>query len=285
MTTKEISFLKPLEAAIALCDSFKSIVIKSADDYTAAEAKRKQAREFKAALLVAYNSHQTVIDAKNMQIQKKALEERLDAFNKDVKSGPMAKYEAEQEAIRAAEERRLAAIAKAEADRETARQVAEQKRIFEANEAIRKAAEAAQQKAQDALRAAKSAEAQQKAKEDAAKAQEAARVAQEAAEQARAEATQIKADAAATPAPVVVLEKTTPTVSRRKVYRWRLTTKDGRKYLKAEMTVSTRLKIADIGPLPAELFILSPVLLNEWVDSQGEIAAIPNVLEIRSEMV
>ena len=87
----EVGFLKPLEAAVALCDSFKSIVIKSSDDYTEAESKRKQAREFKAALLVAYNSHPTVIAAKEIQVQKKALEDRLEAFNKDVKSGPMAK--------------------------------------------------------------------------------------------------------------------------------------------------------------------------------------------------
>ena len=267
----EVGFLKPLEAAVALCDSFKSIVIKSSDDYTEAESKRKQAREFKAALLVAYNSHPTVIAAKEIQVQKKALEDRLEAFNKDVKSGPMAKYEAEQERIRQAEEDRLSEIARKEQEAETARLVAEQKAAFDKAEKERKRLEAI---------AAKSKDAEAKAQAIAAAAEAAERAAK-----AREEASLIKAEAAVAPTATVGVERSTPTVSRRKVYKWRLTTKDGRKFLKADMTASTRLKIDELGPVPSSVFVLSPVLLNDFVDSKGELAAIAGVLEVRSEMV
>ena len=269
--TQEIGFLKPLEAAVALCDSFKSIVVKTAEDYTEAEAKRKHARDFKAALILAYNTHPTVVAAKEIQVQKKALEDRLDAFNKDVKSGPMAKYEAEQERIRQAEERRLAEIARKAQEAETARLVAEQKAAWDKAEKERKAAEAVAAKTKDAA----------KRKQ----AEEAARQAAERAEQAKQDAAAIKQDAAMAPPPVIVVERSTPAVSRRKVYKWRLTVKDGRQFIKADMTTSTRIKATEITGLPAHLFILSPVLLNDFVDNQGEAAAIAGTLEVASEMV
>lgn len=256
----EISFLKPLESAVALCDSFPSIVIRSKQDYDEAEAKRKTAREYKEALLEAYNNHPTVIEAKEIQAQKIALEKRLDAFNKDVKSGPMRKYDDEQEAIRLAEEARRTEILRKEAVAEIARLVAEQKKAFDLAEKERKAA----------LK-----------KGD----EEAATRAAVAAERARQEAAAIKSDAASAPAPTVVLEATHEGVSRRKVFKWRLSAKDGRKFLKGEITPALRLKIADLGPLPAHLFVLSPVLLNEFVDSLGDMAGVPGVLEIAFDMV
>lgn len=286
--TKDVGFLKPLESAIALCDSFKSIVIKTADDYSEAEKKRKQARDFKAALLVAYNSHPTVIAAKEIQVQKKALEDRLEEFNKNVKSGPMAKYEAEQERIRQAEERRLAEIARKEQEAETARLVEIQRQEAIKAEAARKAAEVEEKKAEAARKKAEKAgdeEAAHAAAERAEAARQTAQAEADRKEAARQEALAVQADAAAAPAPVVVLERSTPAVSRRKVYRFRLTTKDGRKFLKNEITAATRLQIRDLGPLPADLFVLSPVLLSEFVDSHGETAAIPGVLEVKSEMV
>ena len=260
--SQDIGFLKPLESAVALCDSFSLIVIKTAEDYTEAEAKRKQAREFKAALLLAYNAHPIVIAGKEIQAQKKALEDRLEAFNKDVKSGPMLKYEQEQERIAQAEENRLAEIARAEQAKETARLVAEQKKAFEVAEKARKAAE---KKGDD----------------------EAAARASMAAEQARIAAQNIKTDAAMAQDPVVVLERTSPKVSRRKIYKYRLTTKDGRKFLKGEIGPLDRLKIGDFpqGSIPLHLFALSPVLLNEFVDSQGESCAVTGILEVKSEMV
>ncbi len=51
------------------------------------------------------------------------------------------------------------------------------------------------------------------------------------------------------------------------------------------MTASVRLGIADLGVMPAHLFVLSPVLLNDFVDSKGEAAAIPGVLEVKFDMV
>ena len=92
-------------------------------------------------------------------------------------------------------------------------------------------------------------------------------------------------DAAMAPTPVVILEKEHQGVTRRKVYKYRLTAKDGRKFLKADLTASVRLGIKDLGVLPASLFVLSPVLLNAYVDEQGEAAAISGVLEVKSEMV
>lgn len=258
MTATEVGFLKPLETAVALCDSFPLIVVKTADDYAEAEKKRKQAREFMAELDRQYKEHPIVIQAKEIQKQKLDLEKRLEKFNKDVKAIPMKKFEDEQEAIRLKEEARLAEIARKEQAAETARLVAEQKAIAAQAEKDRKAAA--------------------KRGDDAAAAEAAA-----AAASAKAEAEAIKSAPVFTP--TVVVERTAPQVSRRKVFKWRLTAKDGRKFLKGEMRPGDRLKIADLGAVPAFLFTLDPVLLNEFVDQQGESAAIPGVLEVKAEMV
>jgi hypothetical protein len=256
---KEISFLHPLQSAIALCDSFPLIVCKTKEDYDAAEAKRKQARLFLEKLDLEYKTNETVIQAKDIQRQKLELEERLKAFNKNVKAGPMLAYEQAEAKARAAEEARQSAILKAKADAEAA---AEGKKQAE----LAKKAEA------EAKRLAKKGD------------EEAAEQARIKAETARAEQERIKAEAKAAPAPTVVLEAP-KTVSRRTVYGYTLTAKDGRQFRKEDMKASVRLGIADLGPLPAHLFVLSPVLLNEFVDSQGESASIPGVLEVKGSQV
>ena len=215
----------------------------------------------------------------------------------------MLKYEQEQERIRVAEQNRLAEIARKEQEAETARLVAEQKRLYDIAQAEAKkladiAAEkaAAQKKIDDAEYARLKKEGDKKAAEEARKAAKLAAEAAELkakqdkqdaldrAEAARLEAIAVKKDAELSPA-TVILEKTHQGVTRRKVYKYRLTAKDGRKFLKADLTASVRLGIKDLGVLPAHLFVLSPVLLNSYVDEQGEAAAIPGVLEVKSEMV
>ncbi len=269
--TKEVGFLEPLKSAIALCDSFKNIIIKTAEDYADAESKRKQARDFKAALVLAYNQHPTVMAAKEIQIQRKSLEDRLDAFNKDVKSGPMAKFEIEQERIRQEKERKEAAILQAAQDKENARlqKIADAEKAAADKEAKRLAEIAA---------AARGKAAKEQAAKDAAAAKQ--RAIDAAAEQERT-----RAEAAAAPKVTVVVEKSHQGVARREIFKWRLTTKTGAQFIKGAMKASDRLTAAGINGLPAHLFTLDPVLLNDFVDSQGKAAAIPNVLEVKSEWV
>jgi len=211
--TKEVGFLEPLKSAIALCDSFKNIIIKTAEDYADAESKRKQARDFKAALVLAYNQHPTVMAAKEIQIQRKSLEDRLDAFNKDVKSGPMAKFEIEQERIRQEKERKEAAILQAAQDKENARlqKIADAEKAAADKEAKRLAEIAA---------AARGKAAKEQAAKDAAAAKQ--RAIDAAAEQERT-----RAEAAAAPKVTVVVEKSHQGVARREIFKWRLTTKTG----------------------------------------------------------
>ncbi len=263
-------------------------VIKDKSEYDAAEAKYKSIIVAEKKLKIQWDEIETVIEYKRLFAQKQALEGDFGSAKKYIKSGPMKAYDDAQEAKDRAEEQRLAAILQAKADAETARQVAEQKRLFDIAEVARKAAEVIAKKAEAAAAlAAKKGneEAAAIARQKAEDARQAAKLEADRQAAARAEADAIRADAAAAPAPVVVVEKSHTGVTRRKVYRWRLTCKDGRKFTKAEMTTSTRLTIAELAGLPPHLYVLSPVLLNEFVDSQGEAAAIPGVLEVASSMV
>ncbi len=239
------------------------------------------------------------------------LEKRLDAFNRDVKSGPMLTYEKAEEAKRLAEQARLAAEAKKAADAEAA--IAAKAREAEAKKAeaeaarIRIAAEkeaarVAEVQAKERLAAeaemkklkaegdkkalaeakARAAQADLEAKEAAKAAQiQAAADAAEAqrrAEESRAEAERIRQEAAKAVIPVVILEKTAPTTSRTRVYRWRLTARDGRQYIKDDFKKVLRLRPADLlDGVPPSCYVLDHVAVSGLVDGLGKAANIPGV--------
>ena len=286
-----------MNTTLALPDQFKTAlelvartkaikVIKTKEAYETAEVDYKAMIVAEKKLKIQWDELEIVIEYKKLHEQKLCLESDFKAAKKYIKDGPMKAYDDERERIRQAEERRLAEIARKEQEAETARLVAEQKAAWEKSEAARKVAEAAAKKAEAAAAAAAkkgNEEAAALARQQAQEAREKAQAEEARQAQARQEAAQIKQDAAAAPAPVVVVEKSHTGVTRRKVYKYRLTLKDGRKLLKADFTASTRIKISDVGNLPSHLYVLSPVLLNEFIDSQGEVAAIPGVLEIKAE--
>ncbi len=210
--TKEVGFTRKFDSAITLIERVTGIkLIKTAQEFESAKTDYKTLIDYEKQLDEEYAALPCVIDAKIAQAAKKDLASKLEAAKKALKNGSMLAYERAEEEKRLAEERRLAAIAKAEADKETARLVAEQKAAWEKAEKARKAAE-------------------KKGDEEAA---ESARQSAAAAAQA---AKEIKADAAAAPAAVVVVEKTAPSVTRRVVPKFRLDDpmKLPRQYLKPD---------------------------------------------------
>jgi len=315
---QEVGFLSKWQSAVALCDSFKSLVIKTAEDYAAAELKRKQARLYKEQMREEFNSREDVRAVESMRADMIALEKRLDAFNKDVKSGPMARFEEAEAETRRKEEIRLAEIERkkneAEAQR-LAKIAAEEAKKAEAEAArIKKIAEAEAQRlakiaAEEAKKAAEeiarmksegdkkaAAEAKQREEERARaakeaayiaaqEAQEAAKAAQERAEAARQEQARLKSAAASAPTPIVVLDPTIKAATRRTVYNYRLTTKRGQ-FLKDALKDSDRIKPDELSAdFPRHLFMLDRVALSEYVNSQGLAAARPGVLEVKEEKV
>ena len=268
--TRAVGFTDKLKTALALCDSVNSIVVKTDDDYRAAEDKRKLSRELKDQLLKEYAEHPIIIKAMEMRDLKVSTEKRLDAFNRDVKQGPMLAYENKQEEIRQEKERKLAEQARKEQEAETARQIAAQKAVFDAVEKIRKVAEAAAAKTKDADR-------RKQLEEDAARAAAAA-------EAARAEAAAIKQDAAQAPLPVVVVEKTAPQVARTAVQKWRLTLKDGRKVTPEDFKKVLRIRPEEVPGMPQGCFVLDHVAVSGIVKSLGKNHNIPG-LETWTEYV
>ncbi len=277
--SQEVGFTDKYKVAIALCDSLPTLVITTAEAYRIADAQRKQARDLKESLIADYNAHPVVQAAKQLQAQKIDLEKRLDAFNRDVKAGPMLVYEKAEEAKRLAEQARLAAEAKkladaeaaaaakvreaeakkaeaeaarirAAAEKEAARVAAEQEKIRQANEAEMKRlkADGDKQALAEAKARAAQAELDVKAAAEAAMIQAATDAAEAAkrAEDARAEAERIRQESAKSVTPVVILEKTAPSVARTRVYRWRLTARDGRQYIKDDFKKVLRLRPADL---------------------------------------
>ncbi len=263
------------EAPLALLDQFQTALelvassnaiktITTAKQYEDARTFYKTIIEYEKVLDEQYNDLEVVKQAKIAQSQKKDLAAKFDAAKKYLKNTLMLAFERAEEEKRLAEERRLAAIAKAEADKETARLVAEQKKIFEAAEKERKAAEALAAKAKG--EAAKAA------------AEQAAKLAAEKAEQARQEALSIKEISEVTPTPVVVVERTAPSVSRRTVYNWRITTKDGRKFSKDDFKKVLRLRPADLKDgVPPNCYVLDATAISSIVDSMGVNANIAGV--------
>ena len=241
--TQEVGFVDKFKSAIALIESFGSIVVKTALDHKSADDKLKQAREYRAQLKKEYDENPIVIKAKEFQATKVKLDADLEKFVKDLKNGPMLVYERAEEQKRIDEENRLARIAQEAQDKENARLAAiakkeQEKAEKEAKrlEEIAAAKAAAQKKIDDAeyarLRAegdAKAAAAAKKAAIIAAHdakvlAETAATEARIRAEAAAIEQQRIKDEAAAAPKVVVVLEKTAPTTAnRRMIPKFRIT--------------------------------------------------------------
>ncbi len=255
-TTTEVGFADKFKSAVALIERAVGLkIIKTAEQFEAARADHSALIKAEKDLDAEYNALPFVILAKEAQAIKIDLAAKLKAAKTGLKNGPMLAYEEAEKAKLRAEEERLAAIARAEAAKETARLVAEQKKAFDAAEKVRKAAEK---------------------KGD----EEAARIAAEAADQARINAAQIKEDAAMAPAPVVVLESTTPTVARRMIKKWRLTTDIGAVYTSEDFKKTVRLPASELTKLDPKYFMLNHVAVSGVVDSLGKNAAIPGVLEV-----
>lgn len=197
MTTKDLAFIHKFETAKEIAAKASSMVVSTVAEFATAEQTLKTIRDLEKELESEYAEHPVIVEAKRIRSIKGDLATILENARKGLKGGAMLRFERAEEAKRVAEERRLAEIARKAAEAETARLVAEQKAAFDKAEKERKAA---QKKGDD----------------------EAIRLATERAERARQEAAQIKADAAATPVPVVVVEKTAPTTSRRTIPKWRL---------------------------------------------------------------
>ena len=195
MTTKEVGFSRKFDTAVALVERVKTLAVRNAQEFAIAEGELKTISELEKELDLEYREHPVIIEAKRMQGIKSDLAALLEGARKGLKGGAMLRYEQAEEAKRQAEERRLQAEAQKLADAETARQVAEQKKLFDAAEKARKAAE---KKGDD----------------------EAAQAAANLATQAKRDALEIKA--APGVVPTVVIERTAPSVTRRMVQKWRM---------------------------------------------------------------
>lgn len=178
--TKEVGFADKFKAAVALTDQVKAIKVTNRQEHAIADERVKAIRELEKELEIEYKAHPVIVEAKRLQAIKSDLASILEMARKATKSKQMA-WEDEQERLRQAEERRLAAGAKKQADADAAKLLAEKAK--ELKKAIKAGDEAA-------------------------------------AEHIKSEAADIKSAAAITP--VVVLEKTTPTVARRMIPKFRV---------------------------------------------------------------
>lgn len=263
--TKSLSLPDQFKTALDLVTRATAVkAIATVPEYEKARDDYKALIQHEKDLEAQYNELDCVKLAREAQAQKKDLAARFDAAKKYLKNGPMLAYEQAEEEKRKAEERRQQAEAKRLADIETAKQVEAQRQEFLKAEKARKEAEAKAAKA-------KTESARQEA-------EEAARQAQERAEQARQEAAAIKADAAAAPEAVVVVEKTTPTVTRGVSKKWRIKTTDGRVFSKDDFQKKTlRLLPEELKGVPAHFFVLEPTAVSGVIDSLGKNHGIPNV--------
>ena len=248
--TKALTLTSMFESALELVKRVTLIkTITTPEQFVAANEYYKSIIDHEKELELQYNALDCVIQAKRAQAQKKELATKFEQAKKYLKNGPMLDFEQAEERKRQAEEARLAEIARKEAEAETARLVAEQKKAFEKAERERKAAEAL---------AAKLKEGEAKAA-----ALSNAKLAAARAEQAKLEAQAIRADAAAAPTPVVVVEKTAPTVTRRKVYKF---------------------EVRNPELVPKEYLMVDEIKIGKVVRALGEATAIPGVV-VYSEQV
>ena len=212
MTTKELTLPDQFKTAMDLVARVNALkVIKTKQEYDEAELDYKTLISNEKKLKIQFDELPEVIAYNKVYEQYQTLKSEFAASKKYLKNTPMLAYDNEQERIRVAEQNRLAEIARKEQEAETARLVAEQKKAYDAAEKLRKAAEK---------------------KGD----EEAAERAREAAAAAAQTAKEIKADAAMAPVPVVVVEKTAPSVTRRTVAKFEIVdaSKIPRQYLKPD---------------------------------------------------
>ena len=113
--TKEIGFSNKFENAVQIAEQAKSVVVTNAEQHKAAGALIEQVRGLEKELEAEYKSHAVIVEAKKLQAMKGDLAELLETARKTAKARQIA-YEDEQEAIRRAEEVRLAAEAKKQAE-------------------------------------------------------------------------------------------------------------------------------------------------------------------------
>lgn len=258
--------------AISLVDRVHAITtIANKQEYDKADADYRELIQKEKILDIQYAELECVQQAKIAQTQKAELAAKLKAAKQYIKNSPMKAFDDEQERIRLAKEEAERKILQEAQDKENARL----KKIADAAKAV--ADKEAKRLAEIAAKA--------KGKADKEKAAADLLAAKKRQDEAAAEQARVKEEAASAPDVTVVVEKSHQGVARREIFRWRLTTKTGAQYVKGAMKASDRLIAASIDGLPAHLFTLDPVLLNEFVDSQGKAAAIPGVLEVKSEMV
>ena len=222
METKEVGFTRQYETAVAVIEQAKSLVVKTAQDFEIAKDKLASIRDIEKDLDTQYKNHPVIIEAKRLQAIKGDLAEMLENARKGLKNGAMLKYEQAMEAERQAMERKLQAEAKAKADAQFAKEQAERRAEWERQEKARIAAD-------EKVHAAKSIAAKAQAAEE-------ARVAAEAAERIRQDAIAAKQEQAQAITPVVVVERTAPSVSRRMVPKFKIVDpmKLPRQYLKPD---------------------------------------------------
>lgn len=115
MTTKELGFSDKLQNAVTFAESVKTLTVTNAAEHAEAGQKIIAIRELEKELAAEYSAHPIVMEAKKIQAMKSELEKILEAARKTAKARQMA-WEDAQEVIRRAEESRLAAIAKKQAD-------------------------------------------------------------------------------------------------------------------------------------------------------------------------
>lgn len=245
----EVGFLKKRDVVMDLVKTVGDMAISSAADYSMATERLKDIREMERDLDAEYKQHPIILDAKLIQQEKKELSEFLENARKGLKNGPMRVYENEQERIRQEQERKQQEEARKAAEVERKRELAEQKAAWEKAEAARKAAA----KRHDL-------EAEASAKADA--------------EAIRQDAIEIR-DAEII-APVVVLPRA-KTVPRKTVWRWKLTTVDGREFLKSDFSAATRIRANEVPGTPGAFFVVDPKSISAVVDVQGKNHGIPNI--------
>lgn len=111
----EIGFGNKQEVAASLVEESKAMVVTNPQEHAAAGAIVESIRVLEKELASEYAAHPTVVEAKKLQKIKGDLAEILETARKETKGKQMA-WEDKQEKLRVAEENRLAAIAKKEAD-------------------------------------------------------------------------------------------------------------------------------------------------------------------------
>ena len=92
--TKEVGFItERFKAAVALVESFGSIVVKTALDHKNADDKLTMARLYRTQLKKDYEENLVVVEAKRIQTAKTKLDGDLENFVRNLKNGPMLVWE------------------------------------------------------------------------------------------------------------------------------------------------------------------------------------------------